>query len=95
MKFSPLIDFMKNIFLENPFRKFSRETSPRLIFKKSKLIIFVGQQAEVLYSLLLLSVKDCQNMLKLRRQPFTFTSHKGFLKNKKRSEISPLASFSA
>ena len=86
---------MKNIFLEKPYTKCGGETSSRPISKKLKLSmnLSLDQQSEHLYSFLLFYVKieDYQNILK----PLAFTSYEAFWKNKKRSRISLLASFSA
>ena len=96
MKRGQLIGYnMKNIFLEKPYTKCGGETSSRPISKKLKLSmnLSLDQQSEHLYSFLLFCVKieDYQNILK----PLAFTSYEAFWKNKKRSRISLLASFSA
>ena len=96
MKHGQLIGYkMKNIFLEKPYTKCGGETSSRPISKKLKLSmnLSLDQQSEHLYSFLLFYVKieDYQNILK----PLAFTSYEAFWKNKKRSRISLLASFSA
>ena len=59
---------MRNIFLKKSCTKCGGLTSPRQLFKKSKLSISLDQQSEVSYSLLLLyvQVEDYQNILKLR-----------------------------
>ena len=57
MKFDQLIEYnMRNIFFEESCKRCGGETSPRLFFKKSKLIISLDQQFEVLYSLFSLYV---------------------------------------
>ena len=96
MKRGQLIGYnMKNIFLEKPYTKCGGETSSRPISKNLKLSmnLSLDQQSEHLYSFLLFCVKieDYQNILK----PLAFTSYEAFWKNKKRSRISLLASFSA
>ena len=58
---------MRNIFLEKFCTKCVGETILRLFFKKSKLSVYVDQQSEIPYSLLLLyvQVEDYQKTLKL------------------------------
>ena len=46
------------------------------------------------FTFIVCQVKDYRNILKLSCKPFTFTSYKAFLKNKKRFGTSLLASFS-
>ena len=60
---------MRNIFLEKFYTKCVGETILRLFFKKSKLSVYVDQQSEIPYSLLLLyvQVEDYQKTLKLMR----------------------------
>ena len=49
MKFDKLIEHgVRNIFLENSYRKCDRETSPRPFSEKSKLSIAPDQQSKVL-----------------------------------------------
>ena len=49
MKVGHLIEYnMRNIFLEKSYAKYGEETSPRPYYKKSKLIIFLDQQFEML-----------------------------------------------
>ena len=92
MEIGQIIEYtMRNIFLEKSNKKCGGETSPRHFSEKSKLNISLDQQSKVLYNLFLLylQVEIYQNLLK-----FAFTSNKAFLKNKKRSGISLLVSFS-
>ena len=58
---------MRNIFLEKSYTNYAGEASPRSLYKKSKLSIYLDQKSEILYSLLLLYVQteDYQNILKL------------------------------
>ena len=68
MKFGHLIEYnMRNIFLEKSYTKCGGEASQHY-YKKSKLIIFLHQQLEMLQSLFLsyVQVKVYQNILKLR-----------------------------
>ena len=85
---------MRNIFLQKSYTKGGRETMTRLFLKLS---ISLDQYSKVLYSLLLLhaQVEDYRNILKLNCRPFAFTTYEDFLKNKKWSGTSFLASFSA
>ena len=66
-------------------------------FKNSEFHIFMDQQFEFSYSLLLLyvQVKDYQNILKLRYQSLAFISNKAFVKPRRRSWTNIFASFSA
>ena len=58
MKFCQFIEYdIRNIFLEQSYIKFGDDTSPKLFSKKSKLGISLGQQSEILFSLLLLYVQ--------------------------------------
>ena len=58
MKFGKLIEYnLENIFLEKSYTKCGGETMPSLFSKKSKLNIYLNQQSQVLYSLLLLYAK--------------------------------------
>ena len=59
---------MRNISHEKSHIKCGGETSPRQFFKKSKLLIFLGQQSEIFKSLILcyVQVEDDQNIFKLR-----------------------------
>ena len=51
MKFGQLRECnMKNIFLEKPYTKYGRETSPRSFSEKLKLNISLDQQSEFLFS---------------------------------------------
>ena len=98
MKFGQLIEHnMINIFIKKSNTKSSEKSSPSLFFKKSKLSISLGQHSEILYNLILLyvPVEDYQDILKLRCWPLAFSSYNAFLKNKKKSEASLPASFSA
>ena len=55
MKFGQSIEYdIRIIFLENSYIKCGGKTSPRPFSKKSKLIITLDKQSEVLYSLFLL-----------------------------------------
>ena len=59
MKFAQLIEYnMRNNFFEKSWTKCGGETSCRLFFKKSKLVISLEQQFEVSYSLFLLMSKS-------------------------------------
>ena len=59
MKFGYLIKYtIRNILVEKPYTKYSRETNPRPFSKKSKLKIYLGiNSLNVLWSLLLLYAK--------------------------------------
>ena len=58
MNFGLLIERnMINIYLEKSYAKCGGKTSSTLFSKKSKLIICLDQQSDVLYSMLLLYVK--------------------------------------
>ena len=58
MKFGQLIEYnMRNTFIEKSYKKCDGDTIPRQIPKKSKVSIFLYQQAKVLQSLFLLYVK--------------------------------------
>ena len=98
IKFGQLIECsMSNIFPEKSCTNCCGQTSPRPFFKKSKLSISLSyQQSEASYSLFLLYVQvdNYQKILKLRCQPVPTLSYKAFLKIKKRSGTSFLASFS-
>ena len=49
MKFSQLKEYdIRNIFLEKSYTKWGREASPRPFYEKSKLIISLEQQPEML-----------------------------------------------
>ena len=64
-----LIEYnMRNIFLEKSCAKCGEEASPKSFYRKSKLIISLNQQPDMLYSLFLLyiQVEVYQNVLKLR-----------------------------
>ena len=51
MKFGQLIEYMRNIFLEKSYTKFSREAIPTPFSKKTKLSISLDQYSKVLYIL--------------------------------------------
>ena len=58
MKFGQSIECnIKNIFLEELYKKLGGETIPRPFSKKSKLSISLDQHSKVLYSLFLLYAK--------------------------------------
>ena len=58
MKFGQVIEYdIRNISLEKPYTKCVREASPRPFYKNSKLNIFLDQQSEIIYSLLLFYLK--------------------------------------
>ena len=81
MKFGHLIEYkMRKIFLEKPHTKGGKETNDRPSFRETNLSIYLNQQSEVSYNLFLLNFKDedYQNILKLRRLPFAFSSRKAF-----------------
>ena len=63
---------MKNISLEKLYTKCDGETSPKSLFKRSKLSISQDQQSEIVYCVLLLygQIKDYQNILKLNTDHF-------------------------
>ena len=97
MKFVQFIEYnIKITFLEKSCRKCVWQISSIPFSKSWKLSIYVDQQSEYLYSLLLWFVQDTNylNILKLSCRPFSFTSYKVFLKNKKRSGTSFVTSFS-
>ena len=98
IKFGQLIECnMKNVFLEKLYAKCGKEASPRSFYKNSKLSISLAQWSEMFFSLFLLynQVEIYHNMLKLGCWPLAFILYKVFLKNKRRSRTSLLASFSA
>ena len=98
IKFGQLIECnIKNIFLENWCAKWGKGASPRSFYKNSKLSISLAQWSEMFFSLFLLynQVEIYHNMLKLGCWPLAFILYKVFLKNKRRSRTSLLASFSA
>ena len=70
IKFGQLIAYnMRNPFLEESRTKSAEEVTSTLFFKKkSKFSIYLDQQSQILYSLLLLyiQVDVYQNILKLR-----------------------------
>ena len=81
MKFGHLIEYkMRKIFLEKPHTKCGKETNDRPSFRETNPSIYLNQQSEVSYNLFLLNFKDedYQNILKLRRLPFAFSSRKAF-----------------
>ena len=82
---------MRNIFLEKPYKKCNKK-SYRPFLKKSVPLV---QKFQILHHLLLLhfQVEAYQMILKLRSRPLAFTLYQAFLKNKKRSGTSLLASF--
>ena len=59
MKFGQLIVYnMRNPFLEKSRTKSAEEVTPTLFFlKKSKFSIYLDQQSQILYSLLLLYIQ--------------------------------------
>ena len=58
MKFDQLMEYnMRNILLKKSYPKYDEEAIPRFFFKKSKLSIFLDQQAEMSYSLFLFYVQ--------------------------------------
>ena len=80
MEFGGSMEYnVRNIFLKISYSKYRGETSSRP--KKSKLIISLYPQFEILYSLLLFyfHFEDYDNVLKLRYFPLAFTSYKAFL----------------
>ena len=81
---------MRNICLEKPYKKCNKK-SYRPFFKKSVPLV---QKSQILHRLFLLhfQVEAYQMILKLRCRPLAFTLHQAFLKNKKRSRTSLLAS---
>ena len=98
MTFDKLIEHnLRNIFLEKSCTNYGGETSPRPLFKKSKVNMSPDQQSDASYSLLLLyvQVEDYQDILKLRCYPLSFTLYKPLLKNKKIYGTTLPASFSA
>ena len=49
MQFGQLLEYnMRNIFIEKLYTKYGGEASPRLFYKKSKLMISLNQESEVL-----------------------------------------------
>ena len=84
MKFSELIGYnMRKILLEKSCAKCGEETMPRPISKKSQFVFVVCQ------------VEGYRKALKLSCRQLAITSYIAFLKNKKRSGSSVLASFYA
>ena len=82
---------MRNSFLETFYTKCVGENFPRPFSKKSKLSIYLDQQANCFCCMTSLGLLK---YIKLSCRPLTFTSFKTFLKNKKRSRTSLSASFS-
>ena len=82
---------IRNIFLENSYRKCGRETIPRRFSEKPKLSISLDHQSKVLYSLYLsyAKLRAIKIILKLRCRPPAITLYKAFLKSKKGSGTSP------
>ena len=98
MKFGQLIENnMRNIVLEKSCTKCGGETIPRPFSQKSKLSIMSGSIASsfIHFVFILCQVQGYRNLLKLSCRTLAFTSDKAFLKNKNRSGISFLGSFSA
>ena len=97
MKLGQLIGYnMRNIFLGNSHTKYGGEVIPRLFYKNSKLSISLDQWSKILqFVCILCQVVGYGNILKLSCRPLAFNSYNAFLKIKKRSETSLLASFSA
>ena len=86
IKFDQLIDYdMRNIFLEKSYAKYGGKASLRLFDIKSKLIISLEQQSEMIRNLFLFSVQVevCQNILKLRCLPLAFILNKSFYRKQK------------
>ena len=67
------------------------------LFLKIKIEHISGSivQSFTKFAFIVCQVEGCRNILKLSCSPFAFTSYKAFLKNKKRSETSLPAAFSA
>ena len=98
MKFDQLIEYnMRNILLKKSYPKYDEEAIPRFFFKKSKLSIFLDQQAEMSYSLFLFYVQfeGYQNILILKWWPLVLNLYKAFSKNKKTFDLVRSRSFSA
>ena len=98
MKFGQLIEYnMRNIFLNKSYTKCGRETIPRSFSQKIRFEHISGSifKGFIYFVSIVCQVEDYRKWLKLSRKPFAFTSYKAFIKNKKRSETSLPASFSA
>ena len=84
IKIAQLTEYnMRNISFEKSFTKYVGETIPRPFSKVSKLSKSQDQ------------IEVYQNISKLSCKPHAFASYKAFSKNKKRSEASLPATFSA
>ena len=95
MKFGQLIGYnMSNIFLVKLYLKWGGKTIPRFFSKKSNIS---GPVVENLaqFIFIVCRIEGYQSIWKLSYWPLSVTSCKAFLKNKTRSGISFLASFSA
>ena len=85
---------MRNIFLEKSYTKCGRETIPRPFSKSQNREYFcVNILKFYIYFLIVCQVENYRKWLKLSCRPLAFTSHKAFLKSKKRSGASLPALF--
>ena len=95
MKFDLLIEYnMRDIFLKNHTRNVVEKLFPDP-FLKNLPYLWINILKFYTVFFIVCQVEDYRNILKLSFRPLAFTSHKGFLKNKKRSVTSFSASFSA
>ena len=83
--------------MERSFTKCGGEATRRTFSRKLKLRIFLDQLSKVLSSsfFIVRQVEVYHKISKLSCRPLACTSHKAFLKNKKKSGTSLPASFSA
>ena len=80
---------MRNIFLEKSYTKCGRETIPRPFSKsQNREYFWVNILKFYIYFLIVCQVENYRKWLKLSCRPLAFTSHKAFLKSKKRSRTS-------
>ena len=92
-KFGQLLEYnMIIIFLEKSYVRCGGEASPRPIYKKSKLMISLDQQSEMLYSLFLLYIQVEVYQI-TKSMALAFTSYKTFFKKKRSPELVSLPQF--
>ena len=96
MKFGQLKEYkMRNIFLEKSYAKYGEENSSKLLKNQNSAYAWINNLKFYTVCFFICQVQGCLKILKLSFRPFTFTSYKAFLKNKKRSGNSLPVSFSA
>ena len=88
---------MRNIFLEKPYARCRGHIFPKPFSKKTKIEQISGSIAErfIQFVFIVCQFEDYRNIFKLNSRSLAFTSNKAFLKNKKGSETSLTALFSA